>query len=184
MRKILISLVISAFCGSAFAANKPDADFNKALTRYAQSSARDMMAGLIAQRADGSSWKIILGQNLPKLIDDRCGYREKLNLPEDGFTQMRDAVMPVAGERFDKAFSPMLSRPNAQLALVEVRPLNYGGARQALVVTKVIPAKPGDTTMGLIYQLDDGGRMSLCDVVNGTNPDQGILMGISKELGR
>ena len=92
--------------------------------------------------------------------------------------------MPVAGERFNKAFSPMLSRPGAQLALVEVRPLQYGGARQALVVTKVIPARSGDTTIGLLYQLDEGGRMSLCDVVDGSNPDNGILTSISKELGR
>ena len=142
------------------------------------------MSGLIAQHADGTSWKIILGQNLPKLIDDRCGYREKLNLPADGFIQMRDAIMPVAGERFNKAFSPMLSRPGAQLALVEVRPLQYGGARQALVVTKVIPARSGDTPIGLLYQLDEGGRMSLCDVVDGSDPDSGILTAISKELGR
>lgn len=184
VKKILILMAISAFCGSSYAANRPDADFDKALTRYAQSSAREMMTGLISQYGDGTSWKIILGQNLPKLIDDRCGYREKLSLPNEGFMQMRDAIMPVAGERFNKAFSTMLSRPGAKLDLVNIKPLEYNGARQALVVTRVIPAKPGDTPIGLLYQLDGGGRMSLCDVTNGSSVDKGILSSLAKDLGR
>lgn len=159
-------------------------DFDKAVSRYAQSSARDLMNTLITQHAAGTSWKIILGQNLPKMVDDRCGYREKLNLPEDGFTQMRDAVSTVAGERFDKAFSSQLSRPGAKLGLVSVKPLKYAGADQALVIMRVLPAKPGDANISLLYQLDEGGRMSLCDLVAGDSPDLGILTTISKELER
>lgn len=184
MRKLLISVVISAFCGCATASAQSNADFDKALTRYAQSSARDMVATLAAQRLDGVSWKIILSQNLPKLIDDRCGYRERLNLPVDGFGQMRDAIIPVAGERINKAFSSMLSRPRAKLDLVEIKPIDSGGARQALVVTKVLPSKPGDQNIGLLYQLDEGGRMSLCDVIEGSSSDKGILSLLAKDLGR
>lgn len=184
MNKLLLCFLLTACCGTTSAASQSDPAFDKALARYAQSSARDLMSNLIEQHASGTSWKIILGQNLPKSLDDRCGYREKLNLPEDGFIQMRDAVMPVAGDRMEKAFSPALSRPGARLALVEVRPLLYAGARQALVVTSVIPSKPGDRPFGLLYQLDSGGRMSLCDVTEGSTPEKGILYNISKELNR
>jgi hypothetical protein len=176
-------MALSAVCFSALA-TPSDPAFDKARIRYAQSSARDLMSNLVAQRASGTSWKLVLGQTLPKQIDDRCGYREKLNLPEDGFNEMRDAVIPVLGARLDTNFSPLLSRPSARLALVDVRPLKSSGVDQVMVVTRVEPAKPGDITLGFLYQLDQGGRMALCDVIAGSKPDQGMLYNLGRELDR
>mgnify|MGYP003466380278 CR=1 FL=1 len=185
MRKILIGLTLSFLCGSAVAGPSSDSeDFQKALKRYAQSSARELMASLIEEHQRGTSWKLILNQNLPKLIDDRCGYKDKINLPDDGFDQMKSSVARVAGERFEKAFSSQLSRPGAKLVLVEVKPVKYGNLDQAIVTTRVSPAKPGDILISLLYQLDDGGHMSLCDVGTGNSPESGILENIGKELQR
>lgn len=185
MRKILLGLTLSFLCGSVIAGpSSNDEDFQKALKRYAQSSARELMASLIEQHQKGTSWKLILSQNLPKLIDDRCGYKDKINLPDEGFEQMRNSVIKVAGERFDKAFSNQLARPGAKLALVEVKPIKYGDLDQAIVTTRVSPARPGDILISLLYQLDDGGHMSLCDVGTGNSPESGILAVIGKELER
>ncbi|MBI6883030.1 hypothetical protein [Pseudomonas putida] len=182
MNKILICLGLSIVASCAYAKPSDDNDFEQAVARHAQSSARDLMTNLIGQHSSGSSWKMILSKSAPKLIDDRCGYKEKMNLPEDGFIEMRDAVAQVVGERLDKAFSEILSRPNSRLDLKEVKPIRVSGVNQAMVVLNVTPAKPGDNSITLIYQLNDGGRMSLCDISTGATVEQGILSEIYKEL--
>jgi hypothetical protein len=185
MRKILLGISLSFLCGLAVAGPAhEDQDFQKAIKRYAQSSARELMGGLIEQHQSGTSWRLILSQNLPKQIDDRCGYKDKINLPDEGFEQMRNAVSKVAGERFDKAFSGQLSRPSAKLGLVEVKAIKYQSLDQAIVTMRVNPAKTGDILISLLYQLDEGGRMSLCDVGTGNSPESGILAVIGRELER
>jgi hypothetical protein len=183
MRKILLGLTLLSLCGSVIAGPSSDSeDFQTALKRYAQSSARELMTSLIEERQGGASWKLILSHNLPKKIDDRCGYKDKINLPDEGFEQMKASVVRVAGERFEKAFSSQLSRPGAKLALVEVKPVKYGNLDQAIVTTRVNPAKPGDILISLLYQLDGDGHMSLCDIGTGNSPESGILENIGKEL--
>jgi hypothetical protein len=164
-------------------ANQPSDDFTSALKRYGQSMARETLASLIEQRGNGHSWKTILGEKLPKELDDRCGYRDLVGLPEKGFSEMRNAVLPVAGDRIVRAFSEKLARPSAKLNLNQVSIVKGLTGDQTLVVLDVQPKNPGDRSIGLLFQLNNGGRMSLCDVIDGSKPNEGILYNIGRELG-
>lgn len=142
------------------------------------------MGELIAKNANGTSWKIIFRQDVPNLIDDRCGYREQINLPREGFAQMRSAVVEVAGQRIEKALSNQMNRSTGKIELVEVKSFKAGSADRAIVIMKVVPSKSSDKPFGLLYQHSGEGNMALCDVIDGTRPEDGILFNIGKELDR
>ena len=183
MRKIIAALIVFGLPLTS-PASTPQDDFSRALERYAKSTAHSTMNSLISKNSNGTSWKILLDEEIPNLIDNRCGYRELINLPEDGFLEMRNAVADVTGDRLAKAFSSMLSRPSGRIELVTVKAYKSGSTDRAIVVMKVTPPRTSDKHFGLVYQHSGEGNMSLCDVVIGDKIEDGVLYVIGKQLNR
>jgi len=157
-------------------------DFSKAIEQHAKTSARDLISEMVDLRGKGITWKQILSDDLPKRLDDRCGYRELINLPEDGFDEMRGEVAKTAGARLSNEFLGLLSRPGSKVDLVRVSTLKLNGSDHSMVTLRVIPAQAKDKNISLLYQLNSEGTMSLCDIAPGTSAVDGILNRLGREL--
>jgi hypothetical protein len=173
---ILVSALIfmssSAYCD----------DFSNAVEQHAKTSARDLISGFVDSRSKGVTWKQILSDKLPKQLDDRCGYRELINLPENGFDEMRTEVASTVGSRLVASFQDILSRPGSKVDLVSVKNLKLTTGDHSLVTLRVIPAQATDKNLSLLYQLNSEGTMSLCDIIPGDAVADGILSRLGKEL--
>jgi hypothetical protein len=177
MKKLILVSALIFMSSSAFSD-----DFSKAVEQHAKTSARDLISELVESRAKGVTWKQILSDNLPKQLDDRCGYRELINLPENGFDEMRAEVAKTVGSRLVGSFQGLLSRPGSKVDLVSVKNLKLNTGDHSLVTLRVIPAQATDKNLSLLYQLNSEGTMSLCDIIPGDAVADGILSRLGKEL--
>jgi hypothetical protein len=177
MKKLIVASALIFMSSAAFGD-----DFSKAVEQHAKTAARDLISELVELRGKGIAWKQILSDNLPKQLDDRCGYRELINLPENGFDEMRTDVAKTVGSRLVVAFQDVLSRPGSKVDLVSVKNIKLSTGDHSLVTLRVIPAQSTDKNLSLLYQLNSEGTMSLCDVIPGTLVADGILNRLGKEL--
>lgn len=168
----LVFMSSTAFCD----------DFSVAIEQHAKTTARDLISEMVDSRGKGVTWKQILSDSLPKHLDDRCGYRELINLPENGFDEMRTEVAKTVGSRLANDFQGQLSRPGSKVDLVRVSSLKLNGGDHSLVTLRVIPAKSTDKHISLLYQLNNEGTMSLCDIIPGDSVADGVLSRLGKEL--
>lgn len=157
-----------------------DAGFDSAVRQQAQGAARELVSNLVDQRSKGYSWKLILSTQLPAMIDDGCGYRERIGLPDRAFAEMKKQVMPTLGEQLANTYESLLSRPSARLGLVSVKNAQLSSGDYAIVSLKPLSASKNDPYFSLIYQLNGTGRMSLCDISTTDDMKGGLL----DELGR
>lgn len=180
MKKTLIGGILAVFLSSQVSA--ATADYEKALTRHAQSSAREIIGKWIEQRNTGMTWNYILREKVPQSLDSQCGYRSLVGLSDIGFARARTETEEYVGERLERAFGPLLSRPNAQIYLASSKPMISEHADQAMVTLGVRPQRPNDATLTLILQLSGSGEMILCDLSSAPNPQKGILYQLGIDL--
>ncbi len=180
MKKSVTALFLAGFI-SSFTATA-SSEYETALNRHAQSTAREVIGSWIEQRAAGRSWGYMLRLDVPKAFDNQCGYRALVGLPEVGFAGARQETEPVVGKRLESLFGELLSRPGARLQLLNTKALPNSYADQAMVSLKVTPAKANDPTLTLLMQLSGDGEMVLCDIATAARPDTGVLYKLGKDL--
>lgn len=159
-----------------------DPAFDNAVRQQAQGSARELMTKLVEQRSKGYSWRMILGNQVPDMLDDVCGYRERVGLPDRSFKQMKKQVVPVVGDKLAERYDSMLSKPSAQLGLVAVKNAQLNSGDYAVVVLKTLNASKTDPYFSLVYQLNGSGRLSLCDISKTDDMRGGLLEEIGDKL--
>lgn len=180
MKKTVLSGILAVFLSSHVVA--ATADYEKALTRHAQSSAREIIGQWIDQRNSGMTWNYILREKVPEIIDSQCGYRNLVGIADIGFERARKETEDYVGQRLERVFGPLLSRPNAQLYLAGSKPMLSQHADQAMVTLGIKPQRPNDATLTLILQLSGSGEMVLCDLSSAPLPEKGILYQLGIDL--
>ncbi len=180
MRTPLLSGILAVFLSSSTLA--ASSDYATAVSRHAQSSAREIVGQWIDLRKSGMTWNYILRQKVPQSLDSQCGYRSLVGLADVGFARARKETEDYVGQRLEKAFGNLLSRPNAQLYLVGSKPMLSDNADQALVTLGVNPKRPNDASLNLILQLAGSGEMVLCDLSTSPNPQKGVLYQLGNDL--
>lgn len=159
-----------------------DASFDNAVRQHAQGAARDFMSKLVDQRSKGYSWKMILSTQVPDMLEDGCGYRERVGLPDRSFKEMKQQVQPVVGEQLVARYESILSKPSARLGLVSVKNAQMNSGDYAVVALKTLSSSKSDPYFSLIYQLNGNGRMSLCDISKTDDMTGGMLEEIGRKL--
>ncbi len=180
MKKPVLAAIMAVFLFSPVLA--ATADYEKALTRHAQSSAREIVSQWIEQRSSGMTWNYILREKVPQALDSQCGYRSLVGLADTGFARARQETEEFVGQRLESTFGPLLSRPNAQLFLMRSKPMLSQYGDQAMVTLGVKPQRPKDATLTLILQLSGNGEMVLCDLASSDNPQKGVLYQLGIDL--
>jgi hypothetical protein len=180
MKKTALAIFVTGFMSSpmAFASS----EYETALNRHAQSTTREIIGKWIDQRAAGRSWGYMLRLDIPKVFDSQCGFRALVGLPEVGFIGARRETEPVVGKRLESLFGELLSRPGAQLQLLNTKALPNSYADQAMVSLKITPSKANDPSLTFIMQLSGDGEMVLCDIATEARPESGILYKLGKDL--
>lgn len=173
-----LGMAISLLFSLPISANN---DFDRALTRHAQSSAHAITSQWIERRATSMSWDQVLREFVPTQLDSRCGFIDRVGLRSVSFDRARALTTPVVGSRLADRFAPMLDRPRAQLTLLGAS--THGQEPDyAMVNLRVTPARTGDPALSLLLRLDGNGEMALCDIAENGNEKAGILRIIGNEL--
>ncbi|MBD8681969.1 hypothetical protein [Pseudomonas sp. CFBP 13719] len=175
-KRLLIGLALLPALANA------DPAFDNAVRQHAQGSAREFMSKLVDQRSKGYSWKMILNTQVPGMLEDGCGYRERVGLPDRSFKEMKQQVVPVVGSQLVERYESLLSKPSARLGLVTVKSAQDNSGDYAVVVLKTLSSSKSDPYFSLIYQLNDNGRMSLCDISKTDDMTGGLLEEIGSKL--